>query len=103
MWMHRISRTLKPFMPRSVFSVVRRAGTAILTPAVFALTTGHFRSSLAGKAINQRGDPIPWYTYPMIDFLEQKDFRGRRIPEMGCGPVYPLVVGESQGGGGLRG
>lgn len=85
MWVHRVSETLKPLMPERAFSVIRQAGTAILTPAVFAFTTGHFRSSLAGKAMDRRGDPIPWYSYPMIDFLEQNDFCSRRILEWGAG------------------
>ena len=54
-----------------------RIGTAILTPVHFSLATGHFRSSIASKALDARGKPLPWYTYPGIDFLCGVDFSGQ--------------------------
>jgi len=31
------------------------------------------------------GNPVPWFTYPMIDFLEQLDFSGCSVFEYGSG------------------
>ena len=31
------------------------------------------------------GDPIPWYTYPTIEYLRQLDFSQRTVFEFGCG------------------
>jgi hypothetical protein len=42
-----------------------------LAPLRFATVTGHFRSSLHGKAYDAAGDVLPWYSYPMIDLLSQ--------------------------------
>src|SRR6478672_6746984 len=37
------------------------------------------------KPVNKNGDPIPWYTYPAIEYLEQFDFRKKNIFEWGSG------------------
>mgnify|MGYP000216046892 CR=1 FL=1 len=31
------------------------------------------------------GTPIPWYTYPAIEYLSQFDYGGKRVFEYGCG------------------
>ncbi len=31
------------------------------------------------------GNPIPWYTYPAIEYLSQFDYRDKKIFEYGCG------------------
>lgn len=35
--------------------------------------------------MDRHGRPLPWYTYPMIDLLSAKDFRGRTVLEFGAG------------------
>jgi hypothetical protein len=64
---------------------VRKALTAIGTPIAFSHESGHFRSALAGRSLDKHGRPRPWYTVPMIEFLEAKDFTGRRVLEWGAG------------------
>ncbi|HXZ48470.1 MAG TPA: hypothetical protein VEG27_05580 [Usitatibacter sp.] len=58
---------------------------ALLAPVLFSLREGHFRSSLKGMAVDSRGNPLPWYTYPAIDFLRRRSFAGKRILEFGAG------------------
>lgn len=31
------------------------------------------------------GNPIPWYTYPAIEYLQQFDYQQKRVFEFGCG------------------
>ena len=44
-----------------------------------------------GKTIDEKvcedreGKPIPWYTYPAIEYLSQFDYRDKKIFEFGCG------------------
>jgi hypothetical protein len=59
--------------------------TGILTPVVFSYHSGHFRSSLKSKAVDNSGKPLPWYTYPAIDFLRQKDMADKSVLEFGAG------------------
>jgi hypothetical protein len=67
------------------FRTMRKIGTAMLTPVQFSLSTGHFRSAIASKALDARGKPLPWYTYPAIDFLSGVDFSGQSVLEFGAG------------------
>jgi hypothetical protein len=46
---------------------------------------GWFRSWWHNKPIDANGEPLPWLTYPAIDFLMQFDFQGNRIFEWGSG------------------
>ena len=66
-------------------NIARKFGTAILTPFYFTINTGHFRSSLASKALTKSGLPLPWLTYPALDFLACRDFSSSVILEFGGG------------------
>lgn len=35
--------------------------------------------------VDKLGNPIPWYTFPAIDYLGQFDYRDKKIFEFGCG------------------
>jgi hypothetical protein len=82
---HRLFAPLKSIVPQPVVRSIRACCTAVLTPVEFAFRTGHFRSSLASKAVDRHGNPLPWYTYPAIDLVRTKDFTGKRVLEFGAG------------------
>lgn len=46
---------------------------------------GQWRSVKEGMAVNRSGDPIPWYTYPAIEYLESFDFKDCDVFEFGSG------------------
>lgn len=85
MWAHRITRNLRKLLPASVVCVIRRLGTAALTPLVFSWHTGHWRSCLSGKIVDRTGQILPWYTYPAIEFLRHQDFKAKHVLEWGAG------------------
>ena len=35
--------------------------------------------------VDRDGNPIPWYTYPAIEYLSQFDYSDKKIFEFGCG------------------
>lgn len=72
-------------LPSFITQPIRAFATGILTPIRFSVNSGHFKSSLKNKAIDKNGKHIPWYSYPAIDLLMQKDFKGKRILEFGGG------------------
>ena len=37
------------------------------------------------KCLDKDGNPIPWYTYPAIEYLSQFDYTDKQILEFGCG------------------
>lgn len=71
----------RPLMKR----VLRGLRPALLGPLRFAIDTGHLRSSLLCQAVDRGGEPLPWITYPALEFLRELDWRGRRVCEWGAG------------------
>jgi hypothetical protein len=62
----------------------------ILRPAVrnFRLLNagyGHFRTMRQHASVDRYGNPIPWYTYPAIEYVKQLDLSQRVIFEYGAG------------------
>ncbi len=81
---YRAGRLLSRTLP-TAWPLLYRIATALVTPIRFSIVTGHWQSSIAGVAKSHLGEPIPWYTYPAIDFLSQRDFVGRHVLEFGGG------------------
>src|SRR5688572_13130708 len=83
-----IQRAFAPFkayLPKWIWSPIRNVATALLTPALFSYRSGHFRSSLKRAAVSKDGRPLPWYTYPCIDFLKARSFNDKSVLEFGGG------------------
>ncbi|MBX9944463.1 MAG: hypothetical protein K2Y40_10325 [Reyranella sp.] len=76
---------LRQFLPAAVWRHVRALGTGVIAPIRFSLLTGHWKSSLATSARAADGSALPWYTYPAIDFLAQRDFSKCDVLEFGGG------------------
>jgi len=76
---------IKRWTPSFVWSPLRALSTALVTPVIFAVATGHFKSSIRRRAVTRGGQPIPWYTYPCIDFLATRKLADLRILEAGAG------------------
>lgn len=63
-----------------VVEVKLRRNSAILTEE-----HGQRRSIEEMMSIDAQGQPLPWYTYPMIEQLQQFDLAGCEVFEYGCG------------------
>jgi len=59
--------------------------SAIGGPLNFSFKSGHFWSALKSRAVDRRGRALPWYTYPMIEYLSQLDFSDADVLEFGGG------------------
>lgn len=46
---------------------------------------GWFRSYYSKKSVDKNGNPLPWYTYPFLDFLEKRINNSMDVFEYGCG------------------
>ena len=46
---------------------------------------GHLRSAATLRSVDAEGCPVPWYTYPAIEYLRQLDFQGKTVFEYGSG------------------
>jgi hypothetical protein len=45
----------------------------------------HLASARSGTPVDARGEPLPWYTYPAIEYLKQLDFSRASVFEYGAG------------------
>jgi hypothetical protein len=45
----------------------------------------HLASVRTGSCVDAQQKPVPWYTYPAIEYVKQLDFRGRSVFEFGSG------------------
>src|SRR5436305_10936084 len=52
---------------------------------ILAFDYGYLRSAATFRSIDAAGNPLPWITYPAIDFLRQMDLSEKSIFEYGCG------------------
>lgn len=84
-WIHRSFAPVKQTFPAWLTNPLRSTATAFLTPAMFSYKSGHFRSSFKMAAVTKEGDPIPWYTYPSIEFLKHRNFADKMVLEFGGG------------------
>jgi hypothetical protein len=69
--------------------VLRRAGTGPLLlrmhPRSALRQKGWFQSLRVRQSVDGGGNPIPWWTYPVIDFLDERLRQPLRALELGCG------------------
>jgi hypothetical protein len=74
----------RKYLPVRVFGMLRGLGTACATPIRFSLLSGHASSARRSRAVDSRGEPMPWLTYPAIDLLRAKQLMDRTVLEFGA-------------------
>ena len=52
---------------------------------ILAFGYGQFKTMLEWAAVDASGNPIPWFTYPAIEYLRQLDLSDARVFEYGSG------------------
>ena len=51
----------------------------------YLFTSGWLNSVFRNSPINADGKPIPWYTYPALEFIDRIDWSNASVFELGCG------------------
>ena len=80
-----IGQTLRKALPERLFMPVRSIGNMLGAPLRFTLVNSHWKTALLSRAVDAAGNPMPWYTYPMIEFLRQRDTSSCSVLEFGGG------------------
>lgn len=57
----------------------------LVNARIFQRLYGFARSAREGFPVDAKGAPLPWYTYPAIEYLSQLEIAGRRVFEYGAG------------------
>jgi hypothetical protein len=52
---------------------------------ILCFSYGHLNSVSKKRSIDAKGEPIPWYTYPAIEYIKQLDFSDKSVFEYGAG------------------
>jgi hypothetical protein len=90
----RASWRFTPFK-RFIRPVVRKTLSSRLMPGcwlrsfrlfrILNFDYGYLRSAARMRSIDAAGEPVPWITYPAIEFLKQLDLSDKTVFEYGCG------------------
>lgn len=59
--------------------------SAVGGPLNFSIKSGHFWSAVKSLAVDRKGRALPWYSYPMIEYLTQLNFSDADVLEFGGG------------------
>ena len=65
--------------------VPRSIKTQVKNFIILSKTYGQYKSIKNLSPIDEKGAPLPWYTYPAIEFLNQFDFSDSNVFEFGSG------------------
>lgn len=57
----------------------------VMSSYILAFKFGQAKTAQRRTSTDKLGRPIPWYTYPAIEYLGQLDFSGKRVFEYGSG------------------
>lgn len=76
---------IKRTLPTWISNPIRSLATVSLGPILTCYKNGYFLSCFRLLAVSKDGKPLPWYTYPAIDFLQRRCFAGKRVLEFGGG------------------
>jgi len=87
-------------MPRLLSKFVSRflpgPGAMIRNFQLLAVEQGQWRSIRERRAVDARGDALPWYTYPAIEYLSSFDFRECDVFEFGSGNSSLFWAGRAR-------
>lgn len=72
-------------MPESIKTVVDSRVKQARNWRTLAVDYGQFKTITGGRCLDAEGKPIPWYTYPAIEYLDHLDFSGCDVFEYGSG------------------
>jgi len=59
--------------------------SSVRVARILCFSYGHLNSVSKKRSIDAGGEPIPWYTYPAIEYIKQLDFRYKSVFEYGAG------------------
>lgn len=63
----------------------RAIGASLSNYKILSSGYGQYRTIKNWECVDAAGDPVPWYTYPAIEYIKQLDFSDKTIFEFGSG------------------
>lgn len=85
MHINNLADAVRAKLPWPIWNILRKLVNGALGPLHFGFETGYVRSCLKSVPVDRRGNALPWYSYPAIEFILAQDFASKRILEWGAG------------------
>lgn len=76
---------LNRFLPRRVFLLIYGTYACAKNAANLLGPYGFLRSAFRWESADRSGSPIPWFTYPAFEYIDQLDLSDKSVFEYGCG------------------
>ncbi len=73
-----LNKIIRNIPPRSL-------GHALACFKILEFDYGHLLSTVKYSSVDKDNNPIPWYTYPTIEYIKQLDFSEKNVFEYGSG------------------
>lgn len=70
---------------RISYRVSYRLGRILKVMGILLKQRGYYQSVMQGASVDSKGRPLPWITYPAMDYLSRLDFSGAEVLEYGAG------------------
>lgn len=64
---------------------IRGFVVSLINYGILSIEYGQARTAHEWRCIDKVGNPIPWYTYPAIEYIKQLDLHDKRVFEYGSG------------------
>lgn len=76
---------MRQLISSKVSRLLLRAPELLKNLGILALKQGQWRTIRSHSAVDAHGNPVPWYTYPAIEYLRGFDFSQCSVFEFGSG------------------
>ncbi|RAX52078.1 hypothetical protein CCY99_07985 [Helicobacter sp. 16-1353] len=80
-----IKQFIKKFIPQFMLDKKIHISKQIANFRTLSTQYAQYQSIVKWSCVDKNGNPIPWYTYPAIEFLGNLDFSKKNILEYGSG------------------
>jgi hypothetical protein len=73
-------------LTKGLFKIIPRSLVpSLLNFRILNFGYGHLVSVRRQRSVDRQGSPIPWYTYPALEYIRQLDFSSKSVFEYGAG------------------
>ncbi len=76
---------VKFILPNSITNYIRTIKKQIINFKILSIKYGQFETIKRWSCIDKNGNPIPWFTYPCIEYLNHLDLSECVVFEYGSG------------------
>jgi hypothetical protein len=78
-------RVLTRVLPKPIYFIVYRIWSCFRLLACTYVFSGWLRSLISLKSVDMYGNPIPWFSYPAVAYLDGEPIEGKSVLEWGGG------------------